>query len=177
MQNHSESGAKLLWTAAVNLKLAQVLGHGVLTSDSGFTLSKSMCIGRDIPTGGDTSTQQVTLPEGSPLLSIHDDLAPEPVLPPQDAHLLNRHSLGLRQEEQHIAGHDKHPEGKEDVGAPFHPAQGAGSIISASFLTCQAWTQQKHGLHIHAPHANMVHDAEAGPWSISRVKLAKAQQH
>lgn len=119
----------------MNLKLAQVLGHGVLASDIGFALSKSVGISGDITTGGDTSTQQVPLLEGSTLLSIHDDLAPEPVLPPQDTHLLNRHALGLGQEEEHVAGHDKHPEGKEDVSAPFHPAEeDACSMLAQTVL-------------------------------------------
>ena len=130
MSTHSSKTTK---TSAVDLKLAQILGHGVLASDSGFTLSKSMSIGRNIPTGCNTSTQQVTLLKGSTLLSIHDDLAPEPVLPPQDTHLLNWHSLGLRQEEEHVAGHDKHPEGEEDVGTPFHPAEDSCSIQALLF--------------------------------------------
>ena len=68
-------------------------------------------------------TQQVTLLEGGALLRGHDDLALEPVLPPQDAHLLNGHPLGLRQEAQGVHSHAEHPEGKEDVGAVLQAAQ------------------------------------------------------
>ncbi len=73
-------------------------------------------------TSSHPGTQQVTLLEGSALLRGHDDLAPEPVLPPQDAHLLNGHPLGLRQEEDDVDGHAEDPEGEEDVGAILHPA-------------------------------------------------------
>ena len=73
-------------------------------------------------TSSHPGTQQVTLLEGSPLLRGHDDLTPEPVLPPQDAHLLNGHPLGLRQEEDDVDGHAEDPEGEEDVGAVLHPA-------------------------------------------------------
>jgi len=79
-------------------------------------------MGRGYVTSSHPRTQQVTLLEGSTVLRGHDDLAPEPVLPPQDAHLLNGHSLGLRQEEDDVDGHAEHPEGEEDVGAVLHPA-------------------------------------------------------
>lgn len=51
-----------------------------------------------------------------------DKLAPEPVAGPQHLHLLKRHSLGLRQEEGCIDGHQAGPEGKEEVCAPLQPA-------------------------------------------------------
>ena len=50
-----------------------------------------------------------------------DKLAPEPVASPQHLHLLQWHSLGLRQEEDDVQGHQASPEGEEDVCAPLHP--------------------------------------------------------
>ena len=94
--------------------------HGASHRRLSVPKTSSICW-QDI-TSGDAGSQEVTLVEGSVLLGGHDDLAPEPVLPPQDAHLLNRHPLGLRQEEEHVAGHHKHPEGKEGVGALLHAA-------------------------------------------------------
>jgi len=79
-------------------------------------------LGRGYVTSSHPRTQQVTLLEGSAFLRGHDHLAPEPVLPPQDAHLLNGHSLGLRQEEDDVDGHAEDPEGEEDVCAILHPA-------------------------------------------------------
>ena len=90
--------------------------------DAGLSLAQLSSVGGHDVTSGDTSTMQVTLLESSTLLRCHDDLAPEPVTPPQNAHLLNRHSLGLRQQEDDVAGHDKHPEGEEDVGAKLQAA-------------------------------------------------------
>ena len=96
-----------------------VLGsHGVLTP----TQLGSMC--RSNTPSGDTGGMKITLLEGSALLGGHDDLAPEPVTPPQDTHLLNGDPLSLGQEEDDIHGHDKHPEGEEDVGAELHTATG-----------------------------------------------------
>jgi len=88
----------------------------------GLALAKRTSISRHNIPCGHTSTIQVTLLEGSALLRGHDDLAPEPVLPPQDAHLLNGHSLGLRQEAQGVHSHAEHPEGEEDVGAVLQAA-------------------------------------------------------
>ena len=53
---------------------------------------------------------------------VPDKVAPEPVASPQHLHLLQRHSLGLRQEEDGVQGHHSGPESKEEVGSPFHPA-------------------------------------------------------
>ena len=91
-------------------------GHGHLSPAQ----LGSMC--RSDTSGGDTSSMKVSLLECGTLLRRHNDLAPEPVTPPQDAHLLNGNPLGLRQEEDDVHGHDKDPEGEEDVGAEFHPA-------------------------------------------------------
>ncbi len=88
----------------------------------GLPLAKSPSVSRHNSPSSNTSTIQVTLLEGSALLRSHDDLAPEPVAPPQDAHLLDGHSLGLRQEAQGVHSHAEHPEGKEDVGAVLQAA-------------------------------------------------------
>ena len=98
-------------------------GHlSVLGSQGVLTPAQlgSMC--RSNTPSGNTGGMKITLLEGSALLGGHDDLAPEPVTPPQDTHLLNGNSLGLGQEEDDIHGHDKHPEGKEDVGTELHTA-------------------------------------------------------
>ncbi len=52
-----------------------------------------------------------------------DKVAPEPVTGPQPLHLLQRHSLGLRQEEDDVQGHQTSPEGKEEVCSPLHPTR------------------------------------------------------
>jgi len=89
----------------------------------GLALAKRASISRHNSPSGYTGAIQVTLLEGSALLRGHDDLAPEPVAPPQDAHLLNGHSLGLRQEAQGVHSHAEHPEGEEDVCAILQAAQ------------------------------------------------------
>ena len=129
--------AVVLWPAKVGLLLGTVavewvmpagvvpLGVVLVICTPWPVLAEPVFLGtsRCDVTSGDTSTQQVTLLEGSTLLRVHHNLASEPVLPPQDAHLLNRHSLGLRQEEDDVQGHQEHPKGKEDVGAILHPGQ------------------------------------------------------
>ena len=88
----------------------------------GLALAKRTSISRHNSPSGHTGTIQVTLLEGGALLRGHDDLAPEPVAPPQDAHLLNGHPLGLRQEAQGVHSHAENPEGEEDVGAVLQAA-------------------------------------------------------
>ena len=88
-----------------------------------LSLAKGTSISWHVVPSSYTSTQQVALLEGSALLRGHDDLAPEPVAPPQDAHLLNGYPLGLRQEAQGVHSHAEHPEGEEDVCAVLQAAQ------------------------------------------------------
>ena len=68
---------------------------------------------------------------------VPDEVAPEPVTGPQNLHLLQRHSLGLRQEEDDVQGHHSSPEGKEEVSSPLHPAHDTAAISNTS---CTPWT-------------------------------------
>jgi len=115
----------------------------------GVALAESPSVSRHNSTSGDTSTIQVTLLEGGALLRGHDDLAPEPVLPPQDAHLLNGHPLGLRQEAQGIHRHAEHPEGEEDVGAILQAAHTrtrcqTNDIMLYSRDSCHSCTESRY---------------------------------
>jgi len=66
--------------------------------------------------------QQPSVPSASAAYLVPDKVTPEPVTGPQDLHLLQRHSLGLRQEEDNVQGHHSSPEGKEEVSSPLHSA-------------------------------------------------------
>jgi len=119
----------------------------------GVALAESPSVSRHNSTSGDTSTIQVTLLEGSALLRSHDDLAPEPVAPPQDAHLLNGHPLGLRQEAQGVHSHAEHPEGEEDVGAVLQAAHTRTRCQTKQ----QIAVQQKLVLMSHSMQRQLVH--------------------
>jgi len=81
---------------------------------------------------GYCSFQVVTLVRGSMLLRCHDDLSPEQVTLPEDAHLrqlkLQWDWHGLRQEAHSIHRQAEHPEGREYVAAILHAA-GSKKIV------------------------------------------------
>lgn len=79
-------------------------GAGALKQAAHLDLCSSHARGRDI-----------ALLKCCALSWGHDDILPEPVAPPDEAHFLDGHALGLRQEEDDIEGHHDHPEGEENV--------------------------------------------------------------